>query len=64
MVEFMQNPGTDESLKEQAGGILKLFYPKGPKYKGSHTERSKAMRFWREWWSKKQIQSKAQSSMG
>lgn len=51
MVQFLEQ-STRDDLKDEAGVILKVFYPKGPKYssKLSPGERAKALEFWRNWW--------------
>lgn len=52
MVQFLEN-SPNEDLKDDAGVILKLFYPKGPKFSSrlSASEKAKALDFWRNWWS-------------
>lgn len=53
MVQFLEQ-STHDDLKDDAGVILKVFYPKGPKYssKLSPGERAKALDFWRNWWNR------------
>lgn len=47
---------TDEYLREEAGIILRLQHPKGPRYNrsSSASERNKTVEFWRKWWQQRQ----------
>jgi hypothetical protein len=55
MVQFLDSPANSD-LKREAGIILKLQNPKGPKYNpnGSEAEKAKALEFWRTWWKQNQ----------
>ncbi|NJL26036.1 MAG: hypothetical protein HC902_13300 [Calothrix sp. SM1_5_4] len=51
MVNFLEK-SQNEDLKREAGIILKLQHPKGPRYNPSAPpdERAKVVEFWRTWW--------------
>jgi len=51
MIKFIES-STDDDLKREAGIVLKLQNPKGPKYNPSSSaeEKAKALEFWRNWW--------------
>jgi hypothetical protein len=51
MVQFIEKSKDDE-LKKEAGIVLKLQNPKGPKYNpaASDEEKAKTLEFWRNWW--------------
>lgn len=55
MVKILEE-AKDNDLRDDAAVILKLNYPKGPKFKSSDTpeEQQKAIEFWRNWWRQKQ----------
>jgi hypothetical protein len=55
MVKIIES-STNDDLRDDAGVILKLNNPKGPKFKSSDSpeDRQKAIDFWRSWWRQKQ----------
>lgn len=55
IIKFLEGEHADE-LKREAGVILKLQNPKGPKYNPSAGDEEKAriLEFWRTWWKKNQ----------
>ncbi len=54
MVKILEG-STNDDLRDEAGVILKLNFPKGPKFKSSDSpdDRQKALDFWRNWWQQK-----------
>ncbi len=54
MVQILEG-STNDDLRDEAGVILKLNFPKGPKFKSSDPpeDRQKALDFWRNWWQQK-----------
>lgn len=54
MVRILEN-STNDDIRNEAGVILRLNYPKGPKFKSSDPpkDRQKALDFWRNWWQQK-----------
>lgn len=55
LIHFLET-SDNADLKRQAGRILKLQNPKGPKYdpNGSEESKAKTMESWRKWWEKNQ----------
>lgn len=55
MVQLLTTTTNDE-IRDDAAVILKLNYPKGPKFKSADPpeERQKALDFWKNWWQQKQ----------
>lgn len=53
MVKILEG-STNDDIRDEAGVILKLNHPKGPKFKSSDSpdDRQKALDFWRNWWQK------------
>jgi hypothetical protein len=53
MVQFL-SLAKDEDSKRDAGTILKIINPKGPKYDPSESEeqRAKVVEYWSQWWKK------------
>lgn len=54
MVKILEG-STNDDIRNEAGVILKLNHPKGPKFKSSDSpeERQKALDFWSQWWRQK-----------
>lgn len=54
MVRILEG-STHDDIRNEAGVILKLNFPKGPKFKSGDTpeDRQKALDFWRNWWQQK-----------
>jgi hypothetical protein len=55
VIRFLEE-STNNDLKREAGVILKLQNPKGPKYNpgAPAAEQEKTLQFWRNWWKQKQ----------
>lgn len=51
VIKFLEK-SQDEELKREAGILLKLQNPKGPKYnpQSSDAEKAKTLEYWRTWW--------------
>src|SRR5262249_11398873 len=54
MVKILEE-STNDDIRDDAAVILKLNFPKGPKFKSSDDPevRQKALDFWKSWWQQK-----------